>query len=67
MILTVKVGSSGATAVADSAALEELDSLRTFWSSAATPLTRKAAAAVAAVMLNFMIANSEKPERVQWM
>lgn len=53
-ILTVKVGSSGAAWVADSAT-EELSSLSTFWSSALTPPTRKAALAAAAATLNFIL------------
>lgn len=48
-ILTVKVGSSGAGLVADSAT--ELSSLSTFWSSAFTLPTRNAALAAAAATL----------------
>jgi hypothetical protein len=54
--LTVKVGSSGAALVADSAT-ELVSSLSTFWSSAFTPLTRKAALAAAAATLNFILGN----------
>lgn len=53
-ILTVKVGSSGAAWVAGSAT-DELSSLRTFWSSALAPPTRKAALAAAAATLNLIL------------
>ncbi len=54
-ILTVKVGSSGATWVAAGSATEELSSLSTFWSSALTAPARKAALAAAAATLNFIL------------
>jgi hypothetical protein len=51
--LTVKVGRTGATLVADSAT--ELSSLSTFCSSAFTAPARKAALAAAAATLNFIL------------